>query len=431
MERDLYRDLLKWKNSPYRKPLVLFGARQTGKTWLLKEFGHREYKNLAYINCDNNPDITGLFFDFNIERLIRSFSVITEQIIQKHDTLIILDEVQEVPMALTALKYFSENAPEYHIAVAGSFLGINVHKGSGYPVGKVDELYLYPLSFLEFLKASGNNSLVEMMQEHHWTEFAPLHERCRDLLRQYYFTGGMPEVVQHYVINRDVQEVRNIQRRILRDYRSDFSKHIPAPLLSKVNLVWDSIPSHLAKENKKFVYGAVKKGARAKDLEDAIQWLLDTGLVFKVNRVSKIEMPLKFYEEFGSFKLFLNDLGLLGAMVDVPIRMILLKDNFLEEYKGAFTEQYVGQQLTAVGIKPYYYTNERSTLEIDFVIQKENVYPIEVKAEENLRSKSLRTIVTSGNNLTGWRFSMSDYRVQDWMINIPLYLVQEWVTAAD
>ena len=431
MEREIYGKLLEWKASPQRKPLILNGARQTGKTWILKEFGKNEYKHLAYISCDNNPDMQNVFTDFNPDRLIRVFSAITETAITKGDTLIVLDEIQEVPLGLTAPKYFCESAPDYHIAVAGSLLGLNSHKGSGFPVGKVDELNLYPLSFREFLMALGKNALLDFIVTHRWEEYSVLKDSFRDLLTQYYYTGGMPEVVDLYARTKDILEVRKIQNRILHDYRRDFSKHVPAGLLPKVNLVWDSIPSQLAKENKKFVYGMIKKGSRAKDFEDAIQWLIDAGLVYKVNRTKKIQKPLKFYEDFSAFKLFLSDLGLLGAMSDVPAKDILLGSRALVEYKGAFTEQYVNQQIVACGIKPYYYTNENSTLEIDFVVQTEDVHPVEVKAKENLKSKSLQSVRRENEEMTAWRFSMSDYRDQGWLVNVPLYLVQEWLLCTE
>lgn len=431
MQRTLYQSLLRWKNSPSRKPLILFGARQTGKTWLLKEFGKNEYRNMVYIDCDHNEQLKNLFTDHDTDRLIRSFSAISETDIQKGNTLIVLDEVQEIPAALTALKYFCENAPDYHIAAAGSLLGIAKHEGSGFPVGKIDALTLYPMSFEEFLLAMGKNILVKTMHENDWQHCSALKETFKELLRQYYYTGGMPAVVDHYIETGNIQETREIQNRILLDYRNDFSKHVSAEILPRLNMVWDSLPAQLAKENKKFIYSAIHKGARAKDFETAIQWLVDAGLVHRVPRVTKIGMPLKFYEDFDAFKLFHNDLGLLGAMSEIPPKSILVGDAILSEYKGAFTEQYVLQQMLSAGVRPYYYTNDRSTLEIDFVIQKEKIYPIEVKAEENLKSKSLRSVVSSEENLTGWRFSMSDYRNQGWMVNIPLYLVQEWIRAAE
>ena len=431
MEREIYKELLAWKNSPSRKPLVLNGARQTGKTWILKDFGRREYQNLAYINCDNNPDMQNAFTDFDIPRLLRVFSAVSNERILPGDTLIFLDEIQEIPLGLTALKYFCESAPEYHIAVAGSLLGISLHKGTGYPVGKVDELNLYPLSFREFLMALQKDALLDNLTAHQWEEGAALKETYKELLRQYYYTGGMPEVVFAYITTKDVHQVRNIQNRILRDYRRDFSKHVPSDLLAKVYMVWDSIPSQLAKENKKFIYSSIKKGARAKDFEDAIQWLIDAGLVSKVSKINKIMKPLKFYEDQSSFKLYMHDLGLLGAMAEVSAKDVLLGNRVFEEYKGAFTEQYVNQQIIASGLKPYYFTNDNSTLEIDFVLQKDHVHPIEVKAEENLKSKSLQTVCRQNSELTAWRFSMSDFRDQGWLINIPLYFVQEWLSSAE
>lgn len=427
MKRTIYNSLLEWKNKKNRKPLILYGARQTGKTWILKEFGKNEYQNVAYINCDNNPILSGSFFDFDTERLIRTFSAVTNEVIRKEETLIILDEIQEIPLALTSLKYFQENAPEYHIVVAGSLLGISVHAGTGFPVGKVDEMILYPMSFTEFLMANGKDMLIPYIKSHDWMHDSGLNSLFQEQLRQYYYTGGMPEVVQYYVETQNLIETRNIQKRILRDYEQDFSKHIPASQLAKVRMVYHSIPAQIAKENKKFIFSALKKGARAKEFEDAIQWLVNAGLVYKVNRVKKIDYPLKHYEDFDGFKLFVSDLGLLGAMNDTPASQVLIGDSIFTEYKGSFTEQYICQEILSAGCTPYYYSNDNSTMEIDFVIQKERIYPIEVKAEENLRSKSLRTVLDSNTNLFGWRFSMSGYREQDRMVNVPLYYAQEWM----
>lgn len=427
MKRTIYDSLLEWKNKKNRKPLILYGARQTGKTWILKEFGKNEYQNVAYINCDNNPILSGSFFDFDTERLIRTFSAVTNEVIRKEETLIILDEIQEIPLALTSLKYFQENAPEYHIVVAGSLLGISVHAGTGFPVGKVDEMILYPMSFTEFLMANGKDMLIPYIKSHDWMHDSGLNFLFQEQLRQYYYTGGMPEVVQYYVETQNLIETRNIQKRVLRDYEQDFSKHIPASQLAKVRMVYHSIPAQIAKENKKFIFSALKKGARAKEFEDAIQWLVNAGLVYKVNRVKKIDYPLKHYEDFDGFKLFVSDLGLLGAMNDTPASQVLIGDSIFTEYKGSFTEQYICQEILSAGCTPYYYSNDNSTMEIDFVIQKERIYPIEVKAEENLRSKSLRTVLDSNTNLFGWRFSMSGYREQDRMVNVPLYYAQEWM----
>ena len=431
MKRIIYKDLLKWKDSKDRKPLIVDGARQTGKTWILKEFGKNEFKNTVYINCDEESEMKTLFFDFDVERLLRAFSSITEESIIPGETLIILDEIQEVPIAITSLKYFCENAAEYHIVAAGSLLGISIHQGTGFPVGKVDRLNMYPMTFTEFLEAAGRPQLLEMLRSHRWTEISSLGAKFTDLLRQYYYTGGMPEVVSLYLENGDLMKVREKQKKILLDYEDDFSKHIPPELLAKVRLVWNSIPAQLAKENKKFMYGALKKGARAKDFEDAIEWLSNAGLIHKVYRTRKIERPLKFYEDFDSFKLFLSDLGLLGAMSDVTAKEVITGENFFSEYKGAFTEQYVAQELIASNLKPCYYSKENSTLEIDFIVQKEELYPIEVKAEENVKAKSLRTVHDSNSRVKACRFSMLPYKEQDWLTNVPLYAVSEWISTAE
>lgn len=428
MKRELYKKLLEWKHSPNRKPLVLEGARQVGKTWLLKEFGRNEYENLVYINCDNNPQMHSLFSDFDTKRIFRGLSAIAGQSITPGKTLVILDEVQEVPLALTSLKYFCEDAPEQHIAVAGSLLGLKVHSGTGFPVGKTDSLVLYPLSFMEFLRAMGKNILIERIQSRAWEELNMLSPQLTELLRQYYFTGGMPEVVLTYIETQDLQKVRRRQKDILSGYERDFSKHAPAKDVPKINLVWKSVPSQLAKENKKFIYGALKSGGRAKEFENAIQWLEDAGLVHKVCRVSKMSSPLKFYEKFECFKLFANDLGLLGAMADAPASEILIGNNAFSNYKGSFTEQYVAQQFfSACGKELFYYANENSTLEIDFVFQSSGVFPVEVKAAENLRSKSLSTVLKSDPALHGIRFSMSNYKKQEQMENVPLPLVEEFL----
>lgn len=427
MHREIYNELLEWKNDLKRKPLIIDGARQVGKTWILKEFGQNEYRNVAYINCDKISAMKTIFSDFDTERLIRAFSAISEEQIDPGETLIILDEIQETPLGLTALKYFCEDAREYHIVVAGSLLGIKMHSGTGFPVGKVNELKMYPMSFMEFLMASKNDILISQIKEHRWDELSLLSTKLIELLRQYYYVGGMPEVVAEYFENNNLMEVRKIQNRILQEYESDFSKHVPAEMLPKVRMVWNSIPSQLAKENKKFIYGVMKKGARAREFEDAIQWLIDAGLVHKIIRVNKIERPLKFYEDISSFKLFVNDLGLLGAKTDVTAKEILTGENYFSEYKGSFTEQFVAQEMISVDEVLYYYSKENSPLEIDFIIQKDDVYPIEVKAEENLKSKSLKTVYENNTRLKPVRLSMAGYREQEWLVNVPLYLAREWI----
>lgn len=426
MERSIYSSLKKWKESPTRKPLILQGARQVGKTYILKEFGAREYSEVVYINCDDNNDMQNMFVDYDVDRIIRSMSAISGVSIKPSTTLLILDEIQEVERGLASLKYFCEKAPEYHVAVAGSLLGITLHEGTSFPVGKVDMLYMYPMDFEEFLLAMGKEQLVELLRNNSWATLTPLRGMLTELLRQYYFVGGMPEAVKTYVERGDIWEVRSIHSKIIDAYRNDMSKHVPKQQVQRINMVWNSIPSQLARDNKKFIYGALRKGARANDFEIAIQWLVDSGLVHKVHRISKPVVPLKFYEDMASFKLFLLDCGLLGALSETPPEQILIGDNVFEEYKGAFTENYVLQQLKSLPRTfVYYYSNDNSTLEIDFVVQHDaHIIPIEVKAEENLRAKSLRQFVTDNSGLHGVRFSMSDYREQDWLTNVPLWAVR-------
>lgn len=426
MERSIYSNLKKWKESPTRKPLILQGARQVGKTYILKEFGAREYSEVVYINCDDNNDMQNMFVDYDVDRIIRSLSAISGVSIKPSTTLLILDEIQEVERGLASLKYFCEKAPEYHVAVAGSLFGITLHEGTSFPVGKVDMLYMYPMDFEEFLLAMGKEQLVELLRSNSWAALTPLRGMLTELLRQYYFVGGMPEAVKAYVERGDIWEVRSIHSKIIDAYRNDMSKHAPKQQVQRINMVWNSIPSQLARDNKKFIYGALRKGARANDFEIAIQWLVDSGLVHKVHRISKPVVPLKFYEDMSSFKLFLLDCGLLGALSETPPEQILIGDNVFEEYKGAFTENYVLQQLKSLPRTfVYYYSNDNSTLEIDFVVQHDtHIIPIEVKAEENLRAKSLRQFVTDNPGLHGVRFSMSDYREQDWLTNVPLWAVK-------
>lgn len=426
MKRAIYQQLTVWKDSPNRKPLILEGARQVGKTYILKEFGHKEYKNLVYVNCDNNDKVSAVFSDYDIPRILRSLSAISGETILPGETLIFLDEIQEIREGLSSLKYFYENAPEYHVVVAGSLLGITLHEGTSFPVGKVDMLYLHPMDFEEFLLAMGKEKLVEIMHSGDWENLRLLHPVCQELLRQYFFTGGMPEAVAAYVKDQDIWAVRGIQESIIKAYANDISKHAPKNQVQRINMVWKSIPSQLARDNKKFIYGAVRKGARANDFEIAIQWLIDAGLVHKVPRIRKASIPLSFYEDISAFKLFVLDCGLLGAMSQTPPAQILIGNNVFEEYKGAFSENFVLQQMLNISrTYIYYYSNENSTMEIDFVVQHESrVTPVEVKAEENLKSKSLHQYVMDNPGLHGLRFSMSPYREQEWMMNVPLYAVK-------
>ena len=427
MRRKIYNELCKWKDDPARKPLVLEGARQVGKTWILKEFGHNEFVNMVYLNCDHNPQTEGLFRDFDTERILRYLSAISGQTIVPGKTLIFLDEIQEEPLGLTSLKYFCENAREYHIAVAGSLLGLSVHEGTGFPVGKVDELKMYPMTCCEFLEALGKQNLVDLMWSEKPENISDLADTYIELLRQYYYVGGMPEVVVEYAGTQNLQSVRRTQNRILSDYESDFSKHIPAAMLPKVRMVWHSVPSQLARENKKFTYSALKKGARAKEYETAIEWLKDAGLIYQVTRVNSFTKPLNFYEDPGAFKLYVSDLGLLGAMAQTAPADILTRNTGFVEYKGAFTEQYVAQQMVStVPNKLHYYSRDDSRMELDFAYQADNVLAIEVKAEENLNAKSLKMILDKHPEIIGLRVSMSGFRKEHNLINIPLYLVETW-----
>jgi predicted AAA+ superfamily ATPase len=427
MERMIINDLKAWKANPDRKPLILKGARQVGKTWILREFGRTEYRNCVYFNCDHNEEIAAIFAkDFNVQRILRSLSALSGESIKPQETLIILDEIQDVPYGLASLKYFCEDAREYHVAVAGSLLGIALHHDTSFPVGKVDILEMYPMTFREFLVANGGKSMSDLIEKHDWDVMAGLHQSLTDWLRQYYFVGGMPEAVETYVTTKDIWAVRKKQEEIIEAYRDDISKHAPERQVPRINMVLNSIPSQLARDNKKFIFGALKKGARADDFEIAIQWLVDAGVAYKIHRIQQPTLPLKFYVDLSAFKLFLLDCGLLGALSETPPSEIFVSDNAIREYKGAFTEDYVLQELKAMAHTfVYYFSNDKSSLEIDFIIQYENkILPIEVKAEENLRAKSLRVFTTHHPELHGIRISMSAYRPQDWMTNIPLYAVR-------
>lgn len=423
MYRNILEQLKAWKNKEHRKPLVLSGARQVGKTYILKRFGEQEFSNVAYINCDDNEMAKDLFTqDYNIQRIVLAIGAITRQSIEAGKTLIILDEIQESKRGLSALKYFCENAPQYHVAVAGSLLGIAMHKGESFPVGKVDILNIYPMTYDEFLLAKGQRQMADILRSKDWDTIRLLRTEYIKCLREYYFVGGMPEAVQGFIETNDANKVREIQDNILYTYRKDMSKHVPTSEANRINMVWQSMPSQLVKENKKFIYGVAKPGGRAKDFEVAIQWLIDAGLVYKSERVTTPKMPLKFYADISSFKLFLLDCGLLGAMSETPPEIMLVANNGMGEAKGAFTENYMMSQLVAAYNTSVFYFSNEAKLEIDFLIQHgSNIVPIEAKAEENLRSKSLSTFVAAHHGMHGLRFSMSDYREQGWMTNIPLY----------
>jgi hypothetical protein len=433
MERSIYRQLKAWKSSKRRKPLMLYGARQVGKTYILKEFGGREYENMIYINCYMNTDIATLFkADKNVDGLLLGLSALSGVEIIPGKTLVFLDEVQEVPEIVAALKYFCEDAPAIHIVVAGSLLGVLNMNGISFPTGKVDILHLYPMTFMEFLNALGERNKCALLENEAERDVVnSLLPSYTELLRQYYFVGGMPEAVAEFVRSKNTDSVRAIQRNILSAYEADIAKHAGVDTL-RARMVFQSIPSQLARENKKFIFGALKKGARAGEYENAIQWLVDAGLVYKVKRVTKAAMPLSFYFNHDSFKLYLLDVGLIGAMAQVPPSLMLVGNTVFSEFKGAFSENYVLTQIavhkdTVIG----YFSKENSTLEIDFVVQcGERLLPIEVKAEENVKSKSLRQFVTVDNadsGMLGYRFSMKGYRQQDWMVNVPLFAVSPFL----
>lgn len=423
MERFIMQDLIAWKNREDRKPLILLGARQVGKTYILKEFGQREFENVAYINCDNNAMVKDLFAtDYNIERILLTIGAITGVNIQAGKTLIIMDEIQELHRGLASLKYFCEEAREYHVAVAGSLLGLTLHQGESYPVGKVNTLEMFPMTYEEFLLARGFKQRVDVLQSGMWDVVNSLRTLYIQHLREYYLVGGMPEAVKKFIDTNDANAVREVQKEILHAYEKDISKHAPDEQVVRINQVWNSIPSQLAKENKKFIYGVVKQGARAKDYELAIQWLIDAGLIYKISRVKTIGMPLKIHEDISAFKLYLLDCGLLGAMSNTPPALLLLPNND-NSGKGDFTENFICCQLESLrNIPIYYYSKENSQLEIDFVIQIDtNIIPLEVKAEENLQAKSLKVILANNPGMQGLRFSMSDYREQENITNVPLY----------
>ena len=426
MKRALTEQLVSWKDDPRRKPLILNGARQVGKTWLLKEFGARYFESVAYVSLDNDA-VARSYFDANLDvrRIIASLSLQLDMDIVPGKTLIVLDEIQACPKAITALKYFCEDAPEYAVAAAGSLLGLSAHEGSGFPVGKVNMLDLYPLSFLEFLEATGNGRYRGLIQSGDVALMTPFASTLEGLLRQYYVVGGMPGVVSAYLGDDDFRAARRVQLELLAGYERDFSKHVPPRLLGRMMLVWASIPRHLSRENKRFVFGQVRKGGRAADFEECLAWLEEAGLIHKVQRVDKPGLPLSAYAEPTSFKVFVLDVGLLGAMCELDPETILAGSTVFTEFKGALTEQYVCQELIAsCGFTPYYWSAENSTGEIDFLVQDGGrIYPIEVKAEENLKARSLRAFAARYEGVNARRFSMSGYRDQGWMRNVPLYAV--------
>ena len=450
MERIVFQKLVEWKDSATRKPLVLNGARQVGKTWLLEQLGKQYFKKVAYLVCRKNQTLKDVFsLDFDTDRILRALRALSGVDITPGDTLIVLDEVQDIPEAIESLKYFCEEAPEYHIAVAGSLLGISLHRDISYPVGKIDEINVYPLNFDEFLLAKGETEAYKLLKDKDFHTTNLIHEKYTDLLRQYYYVGGMPEAVKVYIETDGLQAVRNIQKAILNGYERDFSKHAPKGQIARIRLVWQTLPSQLFKENKKFIYGSIKHGARAKDFEIAIQWLVDAGLVYKVPLCKEVKLPLKVYEDPSStplkistdavklplkvyedpsaFKLFTLDLGLLGAMVGTEASQVLVKNDIFSEYKGGMTEQFILEEMKSHGEENIFYhkTDDGTRLEIDFLIQRNGkLLPIEVKAEGNVRANSLSNLLKQTPELHAIRYSMKPYIEQPQMTCYPLYAIQ-------
>jgi predicted AAA+ superfamily ATPase len=426
MRRIAYQELLAWKNNDNRKPLIIRGARQVGKTWLMKEFA-KEYKNLIYVNFEDSTILQQLFVkDFNIDRILMSFQIESGIKAEPGNTLIILDEIQEAKRGLTSLKYFQENAPEYHIIAAGSYLGISMQENTSFPVGKVNFLDLYPMSFYEFLIANGEENLYNVLQQKQWDVITQFKSKYIELLKLYYYIGGMPEVVNDYISNKDFNSTRIIQNQLLIAYEQDFAKHAPRNTIPRIRLVWNSLPTQLSKENRKFVFGLIKKGARAKDFEMAIEWLKDSGLVYQINRISKPGLPLASYKDPSAYKLFMLDIGLLGAMAKLEAKVLTNGSQIFEEFKGALTENYVLQQLiNNKQLDIYYWSAEKSSGEIDFIIQhKSNIFPLEVKSEENLKAKSLRAFKDKYQIPLSYRTSMANYRKEEWLENIPLFAIR-------
>lgn len=426
MYRDKMNELKKWKNSPTRKPLIIRGARQVGKTWLMKEFGKQYYKKCAYINFDDNSRMDKLFEDdFDLDKIIQGLKIESNVNIEPENTLIILDEIQETPKALKALKYFYENANQYHIVSAGSLLGVAIHEGTSFPVGKVDFLDLAPLSFFEFLEALGEENLLQLLKKNDFDMIGVFNSKLKEFLKLYYYVGGMPEAVNSYAQNKDLKEVRKIQKRLLEAYEQDFSKHAPSNIVPRIRQLWNNIPTQLAKENKKFIYGLVREGARAREYEIALSWLIDCGLVYQINRVTTSKVPLSAYQDFNAFKLYLLDVGLLSAMSGIDAKTLLEGNDVFEEFKGSLTEQYVLCQLKeCTDLDVFYWFSDTGTSKLDFITQigKDNV-PIEVKASENLQAKSLKSFVQKYETKFNVRTSMSDYRNDGWITNIPLYCI--------
>lgn len=426
MQRFIMKKLIDWKNSKDRKPLILKGARQVGKTYILKEFGKTNYEDVAYFNFDHDDGLEQLFTNTkDPKRILEQLSLVNGKKINPHTTLIIFDEIQECPNALNSLKYFCEEAHEYHVVCAGSLLGIRLSKTS-FPVGKVDFLNLYPMTFSEFLIADNSENLVEAMRETKEIRRIPkiFEDQLIEKLKTYYIIGGMPEVVYSWVNDKDIEKVNKIQKNILISYENDFSKHTDARKANKISLIWNGIPSQLAKENKKFVYQAVKEGARAREYEGALNWLYDANLISKCYLVKKCAFPLKAYYDLSAYKIYMNDVGLLRRMSNLDSRIILEGNKLLEEFKGAFTENYVANVLSYLTEEPLnYYTFDRN--EIDFVIERNNkIILIEVKSDKSTNHHSLTKYNSKNDNKISFRFSLNNLSKDGKIVNIPLYFIE-------
>lgn len=424
MERYALNNLITWKESKNRKPLILHGARQVGKTWLMQEFGKNYFKQTIYINFDNNKELENIFKDnINVKNILAALEIISNKKITPDDTLIIFDEIQEVPNALKSLKYFYEESPEYYIICAGSLLGLSIHSGSSFPVGKVDFLNIYPLTFTEFLDAYSKEKLREIIENKNTALLHTFKDELKKLLKIYLYIGGMPEVVQSFINNNDYDEARKLQNNILLSYELDFAKHAPLNEVPRIREIWKSIPSQLAKENKKFIYGIIKEGARAKEYKKAIMWLCDAGLIYTVHNINTPDIPLSAYKDLKAFKIYLLDIGLLGAMAELD-KKVLLNDDIFIRFKGIYTEQYVLEQLILKYKHLYYYTNNRNSAEIEFLIEYDShVIPVEVKAGVNLKAKSLKTYIDKYKPAKAVRFSLADYKNIDNLADIPLYAI--------
>jgi predicted AAA+ superfamily ATPase len=426
MERIAEESLIRWKDSPTRKPLLVYGARQVGKTWLMKQFGNNAFEKTVYINFEKEIPLRGLFQqDYQPQRIIKAIEAYSGQSVEAGKTLLIFDEIQEAQGGLTSLKYFKEDMPELHIIGAGSLLGIALKQNTSFPVGQVEFLHLYPMNFKEFLYATGNKSIVRLLEEKEWSLLKTLKPKVTSLLKQYYFVGGMPEAVLCYCETENYQQVREIQHNILTSYEQDFSKHAPATVIPRIRMVWNAVVSQLAKENKKFIYGLIREGARAKEFESALNWLEDYGLIYRVHCTRKANFPLAAYRDLNVFKVYIHDSGLLGALGNLPPGIMIHEDTMFKEFKGALAEQFVLQELKASGVTQlFYWANDTGSAEVDFIFeQDQRIYPLEVKAGENLQSKSLKTFAQKFSGTHCYRTSLSDYREESWMTNVPLYVV--------